>query len=72
MAGRPCRRTPFSDGLTDAFVRRREVLAQWRAFTTRDRLSADIPDFGQCACADRGDSGQTFGDIVDTLKGVHP
>lgn len=36
------------DGLTNAFAERREVQSQWRGFRTRDKLSADIADFGQC------------------------
>lgn len=36
------------DGLTDAFAGRRETQAQWRAFTTRDRLATEIATLPVC------------------------
>jgi predicted nucleotidyltransferase component of viral defense system len=54
------------DGLTEAFIGRREVQTRWRAFRTRDRLSADIVDFGQCVSEIR-----TFVEpVLDGLRDV--
>lgn len=39
--------TTVPDGLSDAFTSEPAVTARWRAFTTRDRLAADVIDFSE-------------------------
>jgi predicted nucleotidyltransferase component of viral defense system len=58
----------WPDGLTDAFVTRSEVQAQWRAFRTRGRLSTDIPDFAQCVAEIRA----FLGPVLDDIRAGRP
>ncbi len=64
----------FPDGLTDAYVNRREVQTQWRAFRNRDRLSADVEDFGQCVDEIRKFVGPVLDDVRKTASsaGIWP
>jgi predicted nucleotidyltransferase component of viral defense system len=52
------------DGLTDAFAGRRETQAQWRAFTSRDRLATEIAAFSVCV----SEIGRFVGPVLEAIR----